>query len=226
MIPGFEDKGIVEVVEYKENEFGEKIKVIKKIRKYVIYSRTNENIKERKENWTKFGLAAISNEGVTTLSSEEVFMEPPPSKEEKSEEIRNEIIKDEIKNEPEERRCTICNGKHWSRICKMLKEKDKEKFNENNEIKEKPKINFDTSTTIKILSLNKNIGEHDLYEMFSYNNTIISKISIPKDMSTSDTKGIAFITFKNKEDAEIAIKKFNNRGIDNVIIHVSFLKDN
>ena len=105
----------------------------------------------------------------------------------------------------------------------MLKEKDKEKFNE---IKEKPKINFDTSTTIKILSLNKNIDEHDLYEMFSYNNTIISKISIPKDMSTSDTKGIAFITFKNKEDAEIAIKKFNNRGIDNVIIHVSFLKDN
>ena len=101
----------------------------------------------------------------------------------------------------------------------MIKEKD-------NEFKERPKINFDTNTTIKIISLNKNIGEHDLYEMFSYNNTIISKISIPKDMLSRDSKGIAFITFKNKVDAETAIKKFNNRGIDNIIINVSFLKDN
>lgn len=223
MIAGFEDKGISEVIEYKENEFGEKIKVIKTVRKYIIRSRMSSNIKERKENWTKFGRAAISNEGVTTLSSEEVFMEPP-SKEEEIKEIK-EIVTPE--NLEEKRKCTICNGNHWTRICKMLKEKDKEKLEikEKFEIKEKPKNNFDTSTTIKISSLNKNVGEHDLYEMFSYDNTIITKISIPKDMSANYSKGIAFITFKNKEDAEIAIKKSNNRGIDNVIIHVSFLKD-
>jgi len=211
----FEDKGIVEVIEYKENEFGEKIKVIKKIQKYIIRRRTNDTMEERRENWKKFGLAAISNSGVTTLSSEEVFMEPPPTK-------KTEYIEPKI--EEKERRCSICEGDHWSRICKMSKE-NKVEVEKTTELREKPKNIFDISTTIKIVSLSKNIKEHDLYELFSYDNTHITKISIPKDMSTNESKGIALVTFKNKEDAEKAIKKFNNKGIDNVVIQISFVKE-
>ena len=141
---------------------------------------------------------------------------PPSSPVKKINKIEPEI---EVSSETKtcEIKCKNCNGNHWTRMCKIIEDKKEP-------VVEK-KMEFDLSSTIKILSLPKDINENDLYELFINRDICLEKIFIPKDYSSNEPKGIAFLTLKNKEDVNISIKIFNNLGLNNVIIKVTLAKD-
>ena len=101
-------------------ENNQKFKIVTKLRKYTVTKKIYPVALERK-NWDKFGKAAISNENVTTVSEEDVFMDFGPfTKEEetKKEETKKEETKKEsvISNE-EQNRLLIMDGNTDKSIC-------------------------------------------------------------------------------------------------------------
>ena len=86
-----DENGIITRYEYHVDENGDKYKIVKKIRRQTIIHKFYKSVEERKNNWIKFGLAAGDN-NVTFVSPEEIFMEPPPTKEEE-EDMRNQSLK-------------------------------------------------------------------------------------------------------------------------------------
>lgn len=229
-----DENGYITRIEYKINEKNQKVRITSKIRRYKRVIRLNDSIKQRYENWTKFGLAASENNNVTFVSDEDVFMEPPPlSKTTKV--IKNDsdmfadMYKDIFSNTPQpdiieeekvddnksKQTCKICNGNHWTRVCSSLKEKGNiEKIDENNSIKK--------DTTIQITNLSKNVTEYDLYDLFSQVGEI-RRILIPKDYETQQSRGFGFILFSSSKDAENAVKRFSNYGLDHLILKLNIV---
>lgn len=220
------DNGIHEVFEFKTNEKGEKVKVVKKIHKYTLIKKVSTAVINRKETWKKFGKAIEKdNDKCTFLSDNEVFMEPP----EKVDNTKKvETPSDTDKNKIFEKKCAKCNEKHWSRICPINENEKLKNSTPDKYLKSKETslpVEVDKSTTVFINNLTKDIKEYDLYDLIiSKNNSIkISKIYIPKEYNTDISKGIAFVMTKTKKHAENLISCLNNIGHNNLILKVSFV---
>jgi len=212
--------GCITRTSFKFGKHGKIIKTVSKIK--MITKRVYKSAIERQNNWVKFGLAAISNEGVTTVSDELIFMEDPLSLENNEINETNEINKkekeiiieknitnnDTIKDKKTKIICNICKGDHWSRICPSKNEK-----NEN--IITTPEI--EKHIVVRVLNVATDVTEPDLYELFSCIRNI-QYIYILKDFETRMSRGVAYIGFKNIEDAEMCISKFNNFGYNYLLL--------
>ena len=80
---GPDKDGIITIIEYKINENNQKVKVTKKVKRYIIEKKIYPAVEERKKNWTKFGAALYGNNNVTFVSPVDIFMEDPRKKEKK-----------------------------------------------------------------------------------------------------------------------------------------------
>jgi translation initiation factor 3 subunit G len=228
-----DENGYITRIEYKINEKNQKVRITSKIRRYKREMRINDSVKQRYENWTKFGLAASDNNNVTFVSDEDIFMEPPPSKTTKEIKNDNDMFADMYKDifsnaqlhdniEEEEKIddnktkqiCKICNGNHWTRVCSSLKEKENTQKLDENLIKK--------DTTIQITNLSKNINEYDLYDLFSQVGEI-RRILIPKDYDTQQSRGFGFVLFNSSKDADNALKRFSNYGFDHLILKLNIV---
>lgn len=219
------DLGIHEVIEYNTNNKGDKVKIIKTVKRYSVPVKKYESVTNRQNTWTKFGIATSEgNDKVTYRSTEDVFMEPPSPK-------GGSKIK---KNESVMMKCRHCNSNHWTRLCPTLEE-NKEKKSDVPETKGKDSSgkpyyekkvyteSSKTTKTIMIQNLSKDIQEFDIHELLSSTGCHIYKIFIPKDYQTGDSRGMAFVDVRNIEEANSIIIKYNNMGLNYLRIKISLI---
>merc|ERR1719174_24138 len=77
--------------------------------------------------------------------------------------------------------------------------------------------------TLRVTNLSEDVREGDLGELFGqFGRT--QRIFLAKNPETKVSKGFAFITYHNKGDAEMAIKRLNGHGYDNLVLRVEWAK--
>jgi len=77
--------------------------------------------------------------------------------------------------------------------------------------------------TLRVTNLSEDVREGDLGELFGqFGRT--QRIFLAKNPETKVSKGFAFITYHNKSDAEMAIKRLNGHGYDNLVLRVEWAK--
>jgi len=77
--------------------------------------------------------------------------------------------------------------------------------------------------SLRITNLSEDVKEGDLQELFGQCGRL-NRVFLGKDLATGQSKGFAFITYYNREDAQKAIKKLHGHGYDNLIMQVQWAK--
>jgi translation initiation factor 3 subunit G len=77
--------------------------------------------------------------------------------------------------------------------------------------------------SLRITNLSEDVKEGDLQDLFGQCGRL-QRVYLAKDMTTFQSKGFAFITYYNREDAQKAINKLNGHGYDNLILQVQWAK--
>jgi len=77
--------------------------------------------------------------------------------------------------------------------------------------------------SLRVFNLSDDVKEGDLQDLFGQCGRL-QRVFLAKDMTTFQSKGFAFITYYNKEDAQRAIDKLNGHGYDNLIMKVEWAK--
>jgi len=79
----------------------------------------------------------------------------------------------------------------------------------------------DDSATIRVTNISEETNEDDLRELFRhYGKT--NRIYLAKDRQTGRSRGFAFISYTTRQEAQRAIDALNDKGYDNLILHVEF----
>lgn len=81
----------------------------------------------------------------------------------------------------------------------------------------------DSSNQIRVTNISEDTTESDLRDLFRRFGPT-SRIYLAKDKGTHQSRGFAFITYLNREDAQKAIDRLNGYGYGNLILHVEFAK--
>ncbi|XP_068157033.1 eukaryotic translation initiation factor 3 subunit G-2 [Drosophila tropicalis] len=231
------------VTEYKYNDDGKKIKVVRtfKIKKQVVSKAV-----AKRRNWVKFGDSSTDKPGPnsqTTMAAEEIFMHFMGSKEF---EQTNELQIDTGKNIA---KCRICNGDHWSVNCPYKgTAMDSKTMMENKAtaaaaavgdpksgkyvppfLKEggatgKPWARErDDSSAVRISNLSESMTEVDLEELVKKIGPH-TKMYLAREKNTGLCKGFAYVHFKFRQDAAAAIQILNGHGYDHLILCVEWSK--
>ncbi|KFO75070.1 Eukaryotic translation initiation factor 3 subunit G, partial [Cuculus canorus] len=239
------------ITEYREEEDGRKVKIIRTFR---IETRKASKAVARRKNWKKFGNSEFDAPGpnvATTTVSDDVFMTFITSKEDlncqEEEDPMNKLKGQKIVS------CRICKGDHWTTRCpykdtlgpmqKELAEQlglstgEKEKLPGGMESRpselgseagrrgdsRQPNRRADDNATIRVTNLSEDTRETDLQELFRPFGSI-SRIYLAKDKTTGQSKGFAFISFHRREDAARAIAGVSGFGYDHLILNVEWAK--
>ena len=230
------------VTEYKLDDDGKKVKVIRKYR--IETKKTSKSVAKRKL-LKKFGLSANDPSGpnhATTIISEDVQMQFITNKEE------------ELMQEQEDP--TLSKFKHqlqYYMFFKNFKGTQKEAGDDGDKktTEEAPAApsapgkyvppslrggasavgsampsgrgGRDEQATIRVTNLSEDTKESDLQELFKPFGPI-QRIYLAKDKHTQQSKGFAFINYYNREDAAKAIKSVCGFGYDHLILNVEWAK--
>jgi len=236
------------VVEYKTNDKGQTIQIIKKIKVYKAKVKMNRRVEERKK-WRKFGECANAprgpEPGITSVG-DEVFLDLVASGEESDAKPKKEGVNIGVV-------CRNCGktGDHWTLKCPYFKSGSTVPMSDRDPIKpdasgsatyvapgarrfgttantgdssDSRRPPRDESATIRVTNLSEDTKEADLSELFrSFGH--ISRIYLAKDKITGLSKGFAFINFVYREDAAKAIEKLSGKfGYDHLILHLEWAK--
>jgi len=90
----------------------------------------------------------------------------------------------------------------------------------------KPPVNTMSTvptTQLRVYNLSKNAVEMDLRELFGHYGRI-TRVFIGKDYDTGESRGFAFVTFCNREDAAVALENLNGYGYGYLILKVEWAK--
>jgi translation initiation factor 3 subunit G len=79
----------------------------------------------------------------------------------------------------------------------------------------------DDSNTLRVTNLSEDTTDDDLRALFGRFGRI-SRVFLAKDRETNRTKGFAFVSFHERDDAVKAMEKLDKKGYDNLIIRVEF----
>ncbi|KAI8818392.1 eIF-3 RNA-binding subunit [Fimicolochytrium jonesii] len=81
----------------------------------------------------------------------------------------------------------------------------------------------DEFPTVRITNLSEDAQDQDVKDLVNrFGHT--SRVFVSRDRETNLCKGLAFISFYHKEDAEKAIEKLNGFGYDNLILQVDWAR--
>lgn len=224
------------VTEYKYNDDGKKIKVVRsfKIEKQIVSKAV-----ARRLNWVKFGDSKQDNPGpnsYTTKAADEILMNFMGSKDfEQTQDPPLESGKPMAK-------CRICNGEHWSVKCPYkgtsLDMESKaiavagSTANESNKtaryvppyLKESSKgRERDDSSAVRISNLSESMTEEDLEELVKKIGPY-TKMYLAREKNSGLCKGFAYVHFKYRRDAAEAIEVLNGHGYDHLILNVEWSK--
>ena len=241
-VPFIEVHGNIKTVtEFKQNEDGKKVKVV---RKYRIETKKTSKSVARRKLLKKFGLSANDPSGpnrATTIISEDVQMQFITNKEE------------EMLQEQEDP--TLSKFKHqlqYYMFFKNFKGTQKESGDDGDKKPEEaspapsapgkyvpPSMRAggsatgstmpsgrgtrDEQATIRVTNLSEDTKESDLQELFKPFGPI-QRIYLAKDKHTQQSKGFAFINYYNRDDAAKAIRSLCGYGYDHLILNVEWAK--
>lgn len=77
--------------------------------------------------------------------------------------------------------------------------------------------------SLRITNLSEDVREGDLHDLFGHYGRL-QRVYLAKDMTTGQSRGFAFVTYCNRDDAQKAIDKLNGYGYDNLLLQVQFAK--
>lgn len=236
-----DENGIKTIIEYKQNEKGQKVKITKKVKVYTKVIHRNKHVEARKK-WKKFGECANlppgPEKGITSESLDEfdLVLSGPQQKEDAPKETSSASAV-----------CRNCGkiGDHWTLKC-PLKPLDKSaeaepeaepaKKKEGKYIPPAQRPGAVLSTlgddgrgkreefyTVRVTNLSEDTKEADLQELFRPFGQI-SRIYLAKDKESNTSRGFAFVSFIHKEHAQRAIDKLSGYGYDHLILHLEWAK--
>lgn len=87
----------------------------------------------------------------------------------------------------------------------------------------KPPISTAKVTQLRISNLTKDAEEMDLRELFKSFGRI-TRVFIAKEDVTGESRGFAFVTFQERDDAERALEQLNGHGYGYLILKVEWAK--
>ncbi|TYJ56756.1 eukaryotic translation initiation factor 3 subunit G [Cryptococcus floricola] len=79
----------------------------------------------------------------------------------------------------------------------------------------------DDLPTLRITSLSQEASEDDVRALFQRFGTL-GRVNIVRDRITKESKGLAFVSFESKKDAETAMAKMHGYGYDSLILEVAW----
>ena len=89
----------------------------------------------------------------------------------------------------------------------------------------KPERRTDDLNTIRVTNLSENTTESDLQDLFQRFGRI-SRVYLAKDKDTLQSRGFAFVSFVNKDDAARAMEKLQGFGYDHLILKLEWARPN
>jgi len=247
-----EKSGIRKLIEYKFNEDGKKVKIIKT---YKIETRKVAQSIAKRKTFKKFGAAVGDPPGpnpANTVISEDIFLQFVHAKDlqEPDDDPLNRLKGQKMVS------CRICKGDHWTTKCPYKDtlaplqeaEIDKKKPEEepqpaagaggqrlgkyvppslreggNRKGESMSLKTRDEAATIRVTNLSEDTRETDLQDLFRPFGSI-ARIFLAKDKVTGQSKGFAFINFYHREDAARAIAGVSGFGYDHLILNVEWAK--
>lgn len=90
-------------------------------------------------------------------------------------------------------------------------------------VSEAPSRRSNDDNTIRVTNLSEDTRETDLQELFRRFGSI-TRVFLVKDKNTGASKGFAFVSFANRDDAQRAITAVDGYGYDNLILHVEWAR--
>ncbi|XP_014206686.1 eukaryotic translation initiation factor 3 subunit G-like [Copidosoma floridanum] len=232
------------VTEYKVNEEGERVKVI---RTYRIENHTVSKTIAARKTWAKFGDSENDGPGpnpATTLISEATFMRFLSSKEENN--MYEEDVLEKLRSMGDTGviRCRHCTQAHWTSKCPyrdtISMDNDKKPMVLNEETGKSQVLKYVPpnmrnignnsddlkqqevpSTRIKIWNLPENTTDGDLLDLVEPFGPIL-KTYLSKYNNTNICKGYAFVHYRTNEEAAHAIKGLHKHRYDHLILEVDW----
>ncbi|RNA38149.1 eukaryotic translation initiation factor 3 subunit G [Brachionus plicatilis] len=239
------EEGYKKVIEYKtENEKKYKITNVFRVEKV----RLPKSVAQRKE-WKKFGDSESDAPGLnpaTTIITDEVLMQFLTKKEEvEKTETPAPASVSAIK-------CRLCKGDHWSAKCPhkdILEAKLAAEANQKETAasastgayvppSRRPGANALTTAgkkvdfgktlnkddfSVRVSNLPEEATETDLQELFKPFGKV-TRVFLAKDKTKQVSRGFAFVTFSNKDEAQRAIWGVNDYGYNHLILKVEWSK--
>ena len=89
----------------------------------------------------------------------------------------------------------------------------------------KPQARTDDLNTIRVTNISENTTEADLQDLFKPFGRI-SRVYLAKDKETLQSRGFAFVSFVNKDDAARAMEKLQGFGYDHLILKLEWARPN
>ena len=89
----------------------------------------------------------------------------------------------------------------------------------------KPERRTDDLNTIRVTNISENTTEADLQDLFKPFGRI-SRVYLAKDKETMQSRGFAFVSFVNKDDAASAMEKLQGFGYDHLILKLEWARPN
>jgi len=89
----------------------------------------------------------------------------------------------------------------------------------------KPQSRTDDVNTIRVTNISENTTEADLQDLFKPFGRI-SRVYLAKDKETLQSRGFAFVSFVNKQDAAQAMEKLQGFGYDHLILKLEWARPN
>ncbi|KAG7367342.1 RRM domain containing RNA-binding protein [Nitzschia inconspicua] len=89
----------------------------------------------------------------------------------------------------------------------------------------KPERRTDDLNTIRVTNISENTTEADLQDLFKPFGRI-SRVYLAKDKETLQSRGFAFVSFVNKDDAAEAMEKLQGHGYDHLILKLEWARPN
>jgi len=240
-----DSKGIQIVTSYRQHPTNESqlLKTITKVKVFTETVRESKAIEERRK-WKKFGNAlkdgAEGSQRSTILSKDDIFIEDPNADNDLQEE---DVAKDLSGNLNEfwakqqkrqlERKYGVEGGKEegggWNVVGAGGGAAAGGKYvppsARGGMAGVKPERRVDDLNTIRVTNISENTTEADLQDLFKPFGRI-SRVYLAKDKETLQSRGFAFVSFVNKDDAAKAMEKLQGFGYDHLILKLEWARPN
>lgn len=228
--------GIIKTTVSYHMDGDKRMKTTKRVRCYTKVTRVAKRCAERRQTWKKFGDAADTppgpEQGITTVSFEEVYLDRP-----------------ECKKEDEQQK-TLDSLLNWARGRRWRFNDDEGEdggtmtAGVDGEMKKPggyipPHMRGtgrapmsmrdsgggfrDEGHTIRVTNISEDTKEADLQELFRPFGRV-TRIYLAKDRVTMQSRGFAFVTFLDKSDAQRAMDKLDGYGYDHLILKLEWAK--
>jgi translation initiation factor 3 subunit G len=248
-----DSKGIQIVTSYRANPSNKSqlMKTVTKMKVTTVKSKEHKNVQVRR-NWGKFGQAKIdaqASTATTVQSKDEIFLEDPNADTDKQDEdpaaaLSGNLNAFWIKQQRRqlERKYDVGDAPlgeiptmaGWTQVgAKGASTGDKyvppaARAGLTSALAGggfKPERRTDDLNTLRVTNLSENTTEADLQELFQRFGRI-SRVYLAKDKETMQSRGFAFVSFVNKDDAAKAMDELQGYGYDHLILKIEFARPN